>query len=91
MAAYDAYPFRLYAIAPDGTVAVSSDRGAAGFASTLARIEGWLIRRSESAAGAALPVPDQGAGARQRKPGKRLKSRSVVIHSHPDSMAMAAR
>ena len=31
------------------------------------------------------------SGWRQRRPGKRLKSRSVVIHSLPDSIASAAR
>ena len=31
------------------------------------------------------------SGWRQRRPLKRLKSRSVVIHSHPDSIAIAAR
>lgn len=41
-AAYDAYPFRLYAIHPDGRIAVDSDKGAAGFRSTLERIERWL-------------------------------------------------
>src|SRR5207302_1269262 len=30
-------------------------------------------------------------GWRQRKPGKRAKSRSVVIHSLPDSIARAAK
>ena len=46
MKAYDAYPFRIFAIAPDGTIAVSSDKGAAGFASTLSRIEKWLASRT---------------------------------------------
>lgn len=31
------------------------------------------------------------SGCRQRRPLKRLKSLSVVIHSHPDSIAIAAR
>ena len=44
MTAYDAYPFRIYAVAPDGSIAVSSDKGAAGFAPTLERIERWLLR-----------------------------------------------
>ena len=43
---YDAYPFRVYAIAPDGRIAVASDKGASGFAPTLARIEGWLAERA---------------------------------------------
>lgn len=43
MAAYDAYPFRLYAIAPDGTIAVPSSKGAAGFAETLDRVDAWLL------------------------------------------------
>jgi hypothetical protein len=34
---------------------------------------------------------DQRSGALHRRPGKRLKSRSVVIHSQPDSIASAAR
>lgn len=42
MAAYDAYPFRVFAIAPNGTIAVQSDKGAAGFAATVERIEAWL-------------------------------------------------
>ena len=49
MSAYDGYPFRIFAIAPDGTLAVDSDKGAAGFASTLQRIDAWLTRWSATA------------------------------------------
>ena len=42
MGAYDAYPFRVFAIAPDGTIAVPSAKGAAGFGPTLERIARWL-------------------------------------------------
>ena len=38
-----------------------------------------------------LPRQPSTNGWRQRRPGKRLKSRSVVIHSFPDSIASAAR
>ncbi len=42
MTAYDAYPFRLFAIAADGTIALPSTKGAAGFAETLERVDAWL-------------------------------------------------
>ena len=45
MTAYDAYPFRVYAISPDGRIAIDSQKGASGFAPTLARIDSWLAER----------------------------------------------
>ncbi|MEM1176931.1 MAG: deiodinase-like protein [Acidobacteriota bacterium] len=42
VADYDAYPFRLYALTPEGQVAVTSDKGAAGFKATLGRVDAWL-------------------------------------------------
>ena len=44
---------------------------------------GKRVRRSQFQSSA--------SGWRQRRPGNRLKSRSVVIHSQPDSIANAAR
>lgn len=41
--------------------------------------------------GDGLQLGDQRGGWRQRSALNLLKSRSVVIHSHPDSIAIAAR
>ena len=51
MAAYDAYPFRVFAVTPGGRVAVTSDKGAAGFSTTLERIDRWLAARASGESG----------------------------------------
>ena len=40
--AYDAYPFRVYAIDTDGQIAATSIKGAAGFNKTIETIRDWL-------------------------------------------------
>ena len=55
MGAYDAYPFRIYGIDPDGTIAVPSGKGAHGFEPTLQRLEAWLQERSVAAGAESAP------------------------------------
>ncbi|MEM7052199.1 MAG: hypothetical protein AAF604_21210 [Acidobacteriota bacterium] len=55
MAAYDAYPFRVYGITPTGRIAVPSAKGAAGFSATLERIDRWL----KSVTGEAATTPSE--------------------------------
>ena len=40
--AYDAYPFRLFVLAPDGRVVVRGAKGASGFGPALEAAEAWL-------------------------------------------------
>jgi hypothetical protein len=54
----------------------------------------WALRRARRALTLWSAGPSSGfysSGWRQRKPGNHAKSRSVEIHSLPDSIASAAR
>ena len=42
MERYDSYPFRVYGISADGTIAIPSSKGASGFDETIQRLDEWL-------------------------------------------------